>query len=111
MNAKKLLRSCKKKRMVSNIENRDFLLVTLLFLLITVICVKTSLIIFLAAKSDKAPSSTNSRKFYDPNQFSEQSADSQALKEALNRIKLLEFDYRALHDKRLQDVSDYILCC
>lgn len=31
-------------------------------------------------------------------------ATSVALKEYLNRIKLLEFDYNALHDKRLQDV-------
>lgn len=33
------------------------------------------------------------------------SSDETALAEYLNRIRLLEFDYNALHDKRLQDVS------
>ncbi|XP_055843279.1 centrosomal protein of 162 kDa isoform X2 [Episyrphus balteatus] len=64
-----------------------------------------------ALKSDKlqhnASSSSSSRKIHhDSSQFnSDQSSDSQALKEALNKIKLLEFDYKALHDKRLQDLK------
>ncbi|XP_055911483.1 centrosomal protein of 162 kDa isoform X2 [Eupeodes corollae] len=64
-----------------------------------------------ALKSEKqqhnASSSSSSRKFHhDSSQFnSDQSSDSQALKEALNKIKLLEFDYKALHDKRLQDLK------
>lgn len=33
------------------------------------------------------------------------STESQALKEALNKYKLLEADYKQLHEKRLQDVS------
>lgn len=31
--------------------------------------------------------------------------EGQALKEAQNRYKLLQADYRTLHEKRLQDVS------
>lgn len=31
--------------------------------------------------------------------------ESQALKEAQNKYKLLEADYKSLHEKRLQDVS------
>lgn len=37
--------------------------------------------------------------------YTEQSADVMALKESLNKIKLLEYDYNALQNKRLQDVS------
>lgn len=33
------------------------------------------------------------------------STESQALKEAQNKYKLLEADYKSLHEKRLQDVS------
>lgn len=35
----------------------------------------------------------------------EHSADPNALKDYVNKIKLLEYDYNALHSKRLQDVS------
>lgn len=62
-------------------------------------------------KSDKpqhhASSSSSSRKsHHESSQFNiDQTSDSQALKEALNKIKLLEFDYKALHDKRLQDLK------
>lgn len=58
--------------------------------------------------SSASSSSSISRKLYDPSQFAEHSADSQALKEAFSKIKLLENDYKALHDKRLQDVSTRI---
>ncbi|KAL5277762.1 CEP162 family protein [Megaselia abdita] len=51
------------------------------------------------------PSSSISRKSYDPALFSEQLSDTQALKEALNKIKLLEFDYKSLYDKRIQDLK------
>lgn len=44
------------------------------------------------------------KKPYDPLQFTEKAGDSNALKEAHHKLKLLEFDYKALHDKRLQDV-------
>lgn len=44
------------------------------------------------------------KKPYDPLQFTEK-LDNAALKEAHHKLKLLEFDYKALHDKRLQDVS------
>lgn len=44
------------------------------------------------------------KKPYDPMQFTEK-VDNGTLKEAHHKLKLLEFDYKALHDKRLQDVS------
>lgn len=40
------------------------------------------------------------RKPYD----ADQSCDPNALKDYVNKIKLLEYDYNALHSKRLQDV-------
>ncbi|XP_055384996.1 centrosomal protein of 162 kDa [Condylostylus longicornis] len=55
----------------------------------------------------KLEKSNTAKRHYDPHQYVDQqnSSDSQALKEALNKIKLLEFDYKALHDKRLQDLK------
>lgn len=47
---------------------------------------------------------TSHKKPYDPMQFTEKVDSSAALKEAHHKLKLLEFDYKALHDKRLQDV-------
>lgn len=47
------------------------------------------------------------KKPYDPLQFTEK-VESGALKEAHHKLKLLEFDYKALHDKRLQDVSCWL---
>lgn len=49
-------------------------------------------------------SSTN-KKPYDPLQFTEKVDNPALLKEAHHKLKLLEFDYKTLHDKRLQDVS------
>lgn len=57
-------------------------------------------------KSDKPGTSHSAKKSYDPTQFSEGSPDG-TLKEAQNKIRLLEFDYKSLHDKRLQDVCYY----
>lgn len=34
-------------------------------------------------------------------------SDSNLLEDSLKRIKMLELDYKALHEKRLQDVSIY----
>lgn len=64
---------------------------------------------FLPALRSEKPQSVPgpSRKVYDPALFSEQLSDNQALKEALNKIKLLEFDYKSLYDKRIQDVSGF----
>lgn len=44
---------------------------------------------------------TTSKKPYDPAQFTEKTSQPNQLQE---KIKLLEMDYKALHDKRLQDV-------
>lgn len=46
----------------------------------------------------------NNKKPYDPLQFT----DNGSHKEAHHKLKLLEFDYKSLHDKRLQDVSMYL---
>lgn len=60
-------------------------------------------------KSDKPLTNGSLKKPYDPNQFTEGHSDGvTSTKEAQNKIKLLEFDYKALHDKRLQDVSNFI---
>ena len=78
------------------------------------ICLVKQIIIeinlLLAWKADKSSgssmsSSTSSKKSYDPSIYSEHNADAAALKESLNKIKLLEYDYGALQQKRLQDVS------
>lgn len=65
--------------------------------------------VFSLAVSCKIPSSTGTshKKPYDPMQFTEKSDNNSALKEAHHKLKLLEFDYKALHDKRLQDVSGH----
>lgn len=55
-----------------------------------------------------AKSMTNAKKPYDPSMFSESCTDdSTQLQESLNKIKLLEYDYKSLHEKRLQDVSHF----
>lgn len=59
----------------------------------------------LALKAERSGSNTLSKKNYDPSQYSEQCGDSVSVKDYVNKIKLLEYDYNALHNKRLQDVS------
>ncbi|XP_055585991.1 uncharacterized protein LOC129738755 isoform X2 [Uranotaenia lowii] len=49
-------------------------------------------------------SSSGKGKFYDPLQYSD-SSDGSALKDAQLKIRLLEADYKTLHDKRLQDLK------
>lgn len=46
-----------------------------------------------------------SKKPYDPAQFTEKPNPSNAV-QLQEKIKLLEMDYKTLHDKRLQDVSE-----
>lgn len=46
-----------------------------------------------------------SKKPYDPAQFAEATNGSAHDTQLQEKIKLLEMDYKALHDKRLQDVS------
>lgn len=48
-------------------------------------------------------------KQYDPSQFESSDSDSSLLQDSLKRINMLESDYKALHEKRLQDVSKYKL--
>lgn len=62
------------------------------------------LFLILFSVSCKIPVGSSHKKPYDPLQFTEK-VESGALKEAHHKLKLLEFDYKALHDKRLQDVS------
>lgn len=59
-------------------------------------------------KPDK-PHSANSKKTYDPAHYTESSHDTAALKEAQEKIKVMEMDLKALCDKRVQDVSIYFL--
>lgn len=58
----------------------------------------------LAYFTDKTSDKT-SKKPYDPAQFTEKTNSPSAV-QLQERIKLLEMDYRALHDKRLQDVIE-----
>lgn len=60
-------------------------------------------------KNEKIGSNPTTKKVYDPSQFAESSSDMvTALREAQAKIKLLESDYKTLHDKRLQDVSIFV---
>lgn len=53
---------------------------------------------------------TNAKKPYDPSMFSEScTGDAAHLQESLNKIKLLEYDYKSLHAKRLQDVNQFAI--
>ncbi|XP_058835865.1 centrosomal protein of 162 kDa [Topomyia yanbarensis] len=57
-------------------------------------------------RPDGKPTSSTKGKIYDPSQFSDGSAcENGALKDAHLKIKLLEADYKTLHDKRLQDLK------
>lgn len=51
--------------------------------------------------------STPQKKTYNPAEFSE-NADTQALKEATERIKLLQNDFKSLYEKRLKDVREIL---
>ncbi|XP_055551590.1 centrosomal protein of 162 kDa [Wyeomyia smithii] len=56
-------------------------------------------------KSDGKPTATKS-KAYDPSQYSDGiTSETVALKDAHLKIKLLEADYKTLHEKRLQDLK------
>lgn len=56
--------------------------------------------------TSSSASSTGKGKTYDPAHYADGLAsDASALKDAHLKIKLLEADYKTLHDKRLQDVS------
>lgn len=56
--------------------------------------------------SSTSSSTAGKGKTYDPTHYAEGVAsDASALKDAHLKIKLLEADYKTLHDKRLQDVS------
>lgn len=61
---------------------------------------------FAAFRVEKVP--PNSKKPYDPSMYSEISDEMIHLQESQNKCKLLENDYKMLHDKRLQDVSTVV---
>lgn len=52
---------------------------------------------------------SGSKKTYNPVLYSDQNSDTMAIKELSNKLKLLEYDYSSLHNKRLQDVR-YFTC-
>lgn len=52
-------------------------------------------------------SDKTNRRPYDPAAFTDPN-DSVHLQESQQKVKLLEMDYKALHDKRLQDVRNFI---
>lgn len=61
---------------------------------------------FAATRTEGTP--TKGGKPYNPTLFRDQSeanASPSRLQESLNRIKMLEADYKTLHERRLQDVS------
>jgi hypothetical protein len=49
-------------------------------------------------------STTTPKKTYNPSQFQE-NADTHALKDALDKMKVMENDFKSLYEKRLKDVS------
>lgn len=55
--------------------------------------------------TDNRADKTASKKPYDPAQFTEKTIQPNT-NQMQEKVKLLEMDYKALHDKRLQDVSD-----
>lgn len=55
-------------------------------------------VVRLGNRADKA-----TKKPYDPAQFTDKSSSPTAV-QLQEKIKLLEMDYKTLHDKRLQDV-------
>lgn len=63
-----------------------------------------------ALRADRLITSSGgaSKKMYNPALYSEQTSDAMAIKELSNKLKLLEYDYSALHNKRLQDVSIFV---
>lgn len=67
------------------------------------------LFLFSVTRVDTKPI-TNAKKPYDPSMFSESwTGDAAQLQESLNKIKLLEYDYKSLHEKRLQDVNQFAI--
>jgi len=61
---------------------------------------------YLSSKEKEKPitATTTTRKTYNPNHYQENS-DSHALKEATEKMKRMECDFKSLYEKRLKDVS------
>lgn len=58
---------------------------------------------------EKQPSTpATSKKAYNPLHYQENSMESQSMKEALDKIKLLENDFKSLYEKRVKDVSLFL---
>jgi hypothetical protein len=55
---------------------------------------------------NKEKPSTTPKKIYNPSNYQENS-DSLALKDALDKIKVLENDFKSLYEKRLKDVRTF----
>ncbi|CRK89683.1 CLUMA_CG003469, isoform A, partial [Clunio marinus] len=58
----------------------------------------------LSTSTSTATALTTSKKVYDPKHYQENS-DSQALKAALEKIKVMETDFKALYEKRVKDLK------
>lgn len=56
-------------------------------------------------KPSTAPAGTSKSKVYNPIHYQE-NADTQALKEAMDKIKSMENDFKSLYEKRVKDVSE-----
>ncbi|CAH1717163.1 unnamed protein product [Chironomus riparius] len=59
---------------------------------------------YLSSKEKEKPSATPSRKTYNPNHYQE-NFDSHALKEAMEKMKRMECDFKSLYEKRLKDLK------
>lgn len=57
-------------------------------------------------KPDKS-GSAGSKKVYDPSHYTE-NFDQQAMKHAMDKIRMMEMDFKALYEKRVQDVSIHL---
>lgn len=59
---------------------------------------------YLSSKEKEKPATTPTRKTYNPNHYQENS-DSHALKEATEKMKRMDIEFKSLYEKRLKDVS------
>lgn len=65
----------------------------------------TVYIFFLALKCEKSNTATSVKKSSDSSLSGETNSDGNTLQDTLRKMKLLECDYKMLHEKRLQDVN------
>lgn len=49
------------------------------------------------------------KKIYNPSHYQEGGDDSPAMKNAIEKLKLMESDFKSLYDKRIKDVSEFLI--